>query len=436
MFKRTLISFFVFSALFLSSCGNHSFDEFDDLLNCTDIECVLDGILARTGWLAEDENLDSIPRDTDINGDTNALPPVKSLESKFPPIGDQGQYGTCVAWATGYNLKTALNAIDNGWGEADLKKAANQTSPKDLWFILNKSDRGAKCGGTNFEPALDALILKGADNLSSVPYSNMGDCSGTSSGNANNKLANYRLIGYNNSLAGGSGSAADGMTLGNFKGHLAQGRPVLFGAKLGDRFMRWDNASVISSDTYNNPGMKHAYHAMILVGYDDSKKAFRVRNSWGADWGDKGSIWIDYDFFLTKFCFTAFVAQNPGSSVKAKQLPSGYDMSDSGTVIYMYYNAFNANENGILYEGSVKQQSIRYTMPKITGQYYLFVYAGYNDFYFITADNGKPLEFINGVMQNEPVQNENAKSVKELGGNPNAYTPEEIISLILRNRKR
>jgi len=457
MFKRTLISFFFLSAVFLSSCGEHTFDDLNNLLNCSDIECILNEIISKTGWLADNENLDSIP--VVIDGDTTNLPSKSDLASKFPPIGDQGQYGTCVAWATGYNLKTSLNAIDKNWGSSELSKKENQTSPKDLWFVISSADKGSNCGGTNFEPALDALISKGAASLSSVPYSNMGNCSGTSSGNASNKLGNYRKIGANTTLAGGNNK--EGMTQGNFKGYLAQGRPILFGAKLGDRFMRWNNSSVISSDTYNNPGMQHAYHAMILVGYDDSKKAFRIRNSWGNDWGDDGSIWVDYEFFLNKFCFTAFVAQNSGSSARAKQSLSNdlqiisaedfvpeknsprervfsYDAQNSGKVTYMYYNAFNANENGIIYEGTAKQQPIRYTMPKISGQYYLVVYAEPSSFYFLAADNGNPLRFANGVMQNDIVSTPNSKaiSVQELGGKPNAYTPEEIKSLILRNRKK
>jgi C1A family cysteine protease len=476
MFKRTLISFFVFSALFLSSCGNHGFEDF---LDCTDWECVLDKIISRTGWLAEDEGLDSIEEGA-ILDDNTSLPPSFSLESKFPPIGDQGQYGTCVAWATGYNLKTALNAIDKGWSSTELSNKANQTSPKDLWFAIGKSDKGTNCGGTNFEPAMDALISKGADNLSTVPYNNMGNCSGTSSGNANNKLGKYRKIAYNKSLSG-SGSGNDGMTLENFKGYLSQGRPILLGARLGDRFMSWNNASVISSDTYNDPGMQHAYHAMVVVGYDDSKSAFRVRNSWGNDWGDKGSIWVDYNFFLKDFCFAAFVAENPSSSsINAKKSTSGYDLQateakdfapdanspkdrvfsysvrNSGTkpilanqkwtVLYMYYNAYNANDNGIIYEGDNTESEIRYTMPPITGKYYLVVYADAynaieesdedNNFYFIAADKGRPLEFKDGIMLNQIVPNAKAKSVQELGGKPNAYTPAEIRALVLRNKKK
>ena len=36
---------------------------------------------------------------------------------------------------------------------------------------------------------------------------------------------------------------------------------------------------------------------MLIVGYDDSKQAFRVKNSWGASWNDKGYVWFSYDWF-------------------------------------------------------------------------------------------------------------------------------------------
>jgi len=532
MFKRAIKYSSLFFALFLTSCGEHSLDS---LLKCSDVECILEEaaeILARTGWLAEDEDLNDIPDDIpDVpSGD---LPPSASLEIRFPPIGDQGQYGTCVAWATGYNLKTSLNAIDKGWNSTDLSNKANQTSPKDLWFAIDNSKKGSGCNGTNFEPALEALVSKGAASLSSVPY-NMGSCSGSPVGNSGDKLANYRKIAYNSAMSG-SGSGSGGMSLDNFKSYLAQNRPILIGAKLGDRFMRWNSSSVISSDTYNDPGMQHAYHAMVLVGYDDSKNAFRVRNSWGPSWGDKGSIWVSYDFFLNSFLFTAFVAQNPGTSVSsaangeslltgydllaanALDLPDpgrksplarvfSYDVYNSGTetisakqkwtVLYIYYNAFNANDFDIIFEDYYTDEFgegdgeyngkalggwwnnvnlepgrkvgeaefgeegflISYDMPKITGRYYLVVYADAydkieesdedNNFYFIGAEGGKPLEFENGIRRSEPASarilakkassgkvEATAKSVQEIGGSPNAYTPEEVRKLVLKSKR-
>jgi len=36
-------------------------------------------------------------------------------------------------------------------------------------------------------------------------------------------------------------------------------------------------------------------HAISLVGYDEEKRAWLIRNSWGQEWGDKGYAWISWD---------------------------------------------------------------------------------------------------------------------------------------------
>jgi len=505
--------------------------------SCDKILPIIDEILNllfETGWLQEDENMDNIPEDiTPFDDDTRNFASSVSLEHRFPPIGDQGKYGTCVAWAVGYNLKTALNAIENGWTTSQLASTSNQASPQDLWMIIPKSKRGSNCNGTNFEPALDAIISKGVATLSSVPYTTQVNCTGETGGNPNNKLANYRKI----------ASEKEGLTVDNFKGYLNAGRPIAFGAKLGDRFMSWKGSGVITSDTYNNPGMQHAYHAMALVGYDDSKNAFRVRNSWGTTWGDDGSIWVGYRFFCESFCFAAFVAQNPVNiSTGSPQPVTGtdlvafyaedydyepdesdeecvnctrsfyYDVYNSGTttiypsqrwtITYMYYNAFDAKDDyGIIYDDyftnefgeegdlDVNENSnalaggywnhftiapgrnvgldedgfnfeISYAMPLITGRYYLVVMADAfdvikevnedNNFYFITAENGKPLEFVNGVIRNMPARSSMQRSSVEkrpalfantdsqtpvVQDNLNAYTPAEIRAMLIHEKE-
>jgi C1A family cysteine protease len=35
---------------------------------------------------------------------------------------------------------------------------------------------------------------------------------------------------------------------------------------------------------------------MLLVGYDDQKQLFIVRNSWGSDWGDGGYCYFPYAY--------------------------------------------------------------------------------------------------------------------------------------------
>jgi len=35
-------------------------------------------------------------------------------------------------------------------------------------------------------------------------------------------------------------------------------------------------------------------HAVLLVGWDDGKQAWLIKNSWGLGWGEKGYMWIRY----------------------------------------------------------------------------------------------------------------------------------------------
>ena len=37
-------------------------------------------------------------------------------------------------------------------------------------------------------------------------------------------------------------------------------------------------------------------HAVMAVGYDDSKQAVLVRNSWGTDWGIRGYFYMPYGY--------------------------------------------------------------------------------------------------------------------------------------------
>jgi hypothetical protein len=510
--------------LFMASSCEEILADLDD----EDTEQIYENL----GWIGIDkEDTESI--EDAISFGSGDLPSKADISGNMPPVGNQGQYGTCVAWAVGYGHKTYMEAVENNRTTADLSNTAYQFSPKYLFWAIPSGSKGVDCGGTGFQPAYDVMLNKGIAQESVVPYTDLGDCSGSTSSWDNDasyyKIENYREIDVN---------------ISTIKQYLAQGRAVVFGAKLGDNFMGWNSSEILYSDTYGYSG-QHAYHAMILTGYDDSKGtngAFRVLNSWGTGWGDNGYIWVDQNFFVGNggdFAFCAFAAKNkpttdpdPDDDNNADDLADGMDVmawelndydngggkervakynvfnsgnqevkaSEDWNILYLYYNAYDAEDYGILlydyysddygslgqdgeltsggdgignwwnyinvpagqsvaqalYGGSDARFSWPYTMPDITGEYYLVIIAdGYdvltevdeeNNYFYLTDTNGEPIQITNGVIQDQLMDNSKSGVVppKKFGPserptvrtqkNLNAYTPDEITAMI-KNRK-
>ncbi len=269
---------------------------------------------ANLGWFGDD-NMQTVQTNVTQFGTTGNLPSKIDLVPKFPPIGDQGQYGTCVAWAVAYNHKTAINGMDKGYTATQLSSPAYQFSPKDLFLAIPDQEKGQNCDGTGFVPALTVLQNRGVATYQTVPYSGLGDCGSYNSQQSWANEASQHKIQYWRKVQ--ATSAADLKTL------LADNIPIIFGAKLADNFMAWNSDAVLSSSSsFQNVG-QHAYHAMVIAGYDDNKGAgaFKVVNSWGKGWGAQGIIWIDYNFFMNEFCKNStgdkplFIAVNQGGNI-------------------------------------------------------------------------------------------------------------------------
>ena len=95
-------------------------------------------------------------------------------------------------------------------------------------------------------------------------------------------------------------------TLGQMKGCLADGYPFVFGFTVYDRF-----ESDAVAKTGKVPLPSHGEnvlggHAVMAVGYDDSKQTFIVKNSWGTGWGDKGYFYMPYSYLTDADLSTDF----------------------------------------------------------------------------------------------------------------------------------
>ena len=85
------------------------------------------------------------------------------------------------------------------------------------------------------------------------------------------------------------------------QGCLAEGYPFAFGFSVYESFM-----SAVVKRTGIMP-MPHIStermiggHAVLAVGYDNTRQAFLVRNSWGTQWGLAGYFWMPYAYACSR----------------------------------------------------------------------------------------------------------------------------------------
>lgn len=90
-------------------------------------------------------------------------------------------------------------------------------------------------------------------------------------------------------------------TLDSLKGCLETGRVFVFGFVVFESFedqYKWrDNVMPMPEENEKVLGG----HAVLCVGYDDFKGCFKVRNSWGSEWGDEGNFYMPYEFMVGTF---------------------------------------------------------------------------------------------------------------------------------------
>lgn len=94
----------------------------------------------------------------------------------------------------------------------------------------------------------------------------------------------------------------DGAPADSFKLTLAHGRGIVFGF---DVYTAFESDEVAKTGILHRPTASEQLlggHCVMLAGHDDSKQAFKVRNSWGTSWGLNGYFYMDYDYFFSNLC--------------------------------------------------------------------------------------------------------------------------------------
>lgn len=206
----------------------------------------------------------------------NDLPPKFDLSEFLPPVSSQGDMGSCVSWAVSYYMKSMQERIETG--------EPHRLSPA---YTYNQISQGV-CGGTNVATTLEILKEQGVCSWESFPYSDT-DCTTQPEDThieeaANNKISDYKGLSGENMVA-------------EIKTLLTQQSSIIISTTISKEFGKRDaNGDAAYREhivNYSETGC----HAMLVVGYDDFRSAFKVVNSWGTDWGNGGFVWIDYKAF-------------------------------------------------------------------------------------------------------------------------------------------
>ena len=287
-----------------------------------------------TGMIYDPPGLRSIPYKARLTAESyQGMPSAASLEKYCPIPGDQGQYGTCVAFATAYHLRTILytklKSEMNGTGMATVNPNANIFSPSFIYEqIKPASDKNCQ-EGSNPVAAFELMKKTGVATLAMQPYF----CGVSIKKGAKEEGANFRIVDYQILYTPDEEDVL--LKINATKKAISEGYPCMLGFIVAESFYKVKSDLWRELKTDDGPTGKHGRHAMCVVGYDNNKYggAFRVMNSWGTGWADKGFVWIPYADFA-KYSIIAIQAYGPAkpAPVPVKPAENLIDVSLKGGV--------------------------------------------------------------------------------------------------------
>jgi C1A family cysteine protease len=227
------------------------------------------------------------------------LPKRVDYTKKMSAVSDQGDEGTCVGFATVDGLKEYEERTE--W------KKDVQLSVRYVYSNAKKIDGSPNEEGTYIRCAMKILQKKGAAPDSCWPYKpHQTDkpCAKADQLARPNRIVRYVRL----------------STMQEMKESLYVNGPFVAGVLV---FNSWSNASTTGKIPMPKPGDQIVGgHAICIVGYDDTKKEFKFKNSWTKDWGDHGYGHMPYGY-IENYMQDAWSAKDLLHKVrKAKKGPS------------------------------------------------------------------------------------------------------------------
>jgi len=221
-------------------------------------------------------------RDFKLKAGLASLPLSVDLREGFPPCYDQSNLGSCTA-----------NAIA-GVLEYDQKKqgALETVTPSRLFIYYNERAMEGTVdvdGGAEIRDGVKSINDLGAPPEPEWPY-RVNRYSAKPDPEIYASAMKHKAVSYHR---------VDNTNPYELKACLAAGFPIVFGFMVYESFESEGMAKsgiLFMPQTTEKPV---GGHAVVLSGYDEERKKFLVRNSWGIDWGQGGYFWMPYEYLTT-----------------------------------------------------------------------------------------------------------------------------------------
>lgn len=90
-----------------------------------------------------------------------------------------------------------------------------------------------------------------------------------------------------------SGDISKIASVADIKAAMCKYGPIAASVQVTSLFQNYTNGVFYEwASNYSSPTSNHA---ILIVGWDDDKGAWLIKNSWGTDWGEDGYMWIKYN---------------------------------------------------------------------------------------------------------------------------------------------
>jgi C1A family cysteine protease len=214
------------------------------------------------------------------------LPARIDLSRKCPPVYDQGEIGSCTANAIGGTIQF----------DQKKQKLRNSFMPSRLFIYYNErvmENTANEDSGAMIRDGIKSVAKQGvcAEKLwpyDPSPFPPNPHLTKKPSASCYKEARKHTAVQYQRVPR----------NLSQMKGCLASGYPFVIGFTVYESF---ESDKVARTGLMPMPANREHViggHAVMAVGYDDKSGRFRMRNSWGKDWGMKGYFTMPYAYLL------------------------------------------------------------------------------------------------------------------------------------------